>query len=112
MCAPSWDDMNTKQALDNFEHEQRIVFEKYECLLDDQSKRGFAPAKVLEDEDRSNGDRADRGSKAIMGWRGYEPADEADISDLVADLMHYCHKHRINFEKELCRGRRRFLEER
>lgn len=104
--------MNAKQALDNFEHEQRIVFEKYELLLDDQSKRGFKPAKVLDGEDRKNGDRANDAMKAVAAWRGICVADEADIRDLLCDLMHHCHKHGRNFEKELCQARRSFLEER
>jgi hypothetical protein len=80
--------------------------------IEDQYRSKFSGKKKLEGESQTNNDRVKRATNAIIGWRGYEVADEANLRDLLSDLMHYCHKYGVNFEKELASARRRWIEER
>lgn len=72
----------------------------------------FDPDKDVDNVGRTNGQRAENGQRALDYWRRHERPDEADLTDLLADLMHMAHRDGINFEQELERAQRNFEVER
>lgn len=58
---------------------------------------------------RTNDERADTAGKALAEY-AFKP-EEADVTDLLADLQHYCAKHEINFDNCLKTARGHYDEE-
>jgi hypothetical protein len=58
----------------------------------------------------SNQHRAGRIELTLMEYR--DPDDEAALSDLLTDAMHYCHIHGKDFALALRRAERHFAFER
>ena len=59
-------------------------------------------------------ERAARGADVLDGFntlRGRSRLDEADLRDLLSDLMHYARHRKINFEEELKSARMNFEAE-
>lgn len=55
--------------------------------------------------------RAERGAEVLDRFnaiRGQSRADEADLRDLLSDLMHYARQRKINFDEELTTARMNF----
>lgn len=64
------------------------------------------------DPEGQNDDRASWAATALGAFRKETRTDPEDaISDLLADLMHWCDRNDSNFEHELARGRRHYEEE-
>lgn len=59
----------------------------------------------------TNNKRAERAMKAVGAWRGYEVGDEAELRDLLTDLMHLCRRDKVDFEGQLAIARRNFQDE-
>lgn len=64
----------------------------------------------------TNKERADRMLATLAAYRkaqsGWDmPPDEADLSDLLADLMHWCKREGIDFAAELERAQENFQME-
>lgn len=59
----------------------------------------------------TNNKRAERAMKAVGAWRGYEVGDEADLRDLLTDLMHLCRRDKVDFEGQLAIAWRNFQDE-
>ena len=73
--------------------------------------KGFKPDRRIDNRRCSNGDRAARADKAMTAHRGNEDRDEADLCDLLADLMHMAHRDGIDFEVQLGRAQMNFNAE-
>jgi hypothetical protein len=59
-----------------------------------------------------NGERAQYADNAITAFQLTTRTDIQDaVSDLLADLMHWCDRHGMEFEDELNRGRMHYLAE-
>jgi hypothetical protein len=74
--------------------------------------KGFKPSRCIDNRRVCNGDRAARADKAMAAHRGNKERDEADLCDLLADLMHMAHRDSVDFQKELNRATRNFNAER
>jgi hypothetical protein len=75
----------------------------------------FAPNKRVDPPPApTNGDRAVRAEIAVNAYWGSDAQQEPigdRVSDLLADLMHLCHRDHVDFEVIFDRASRRFEEE-
>lgn len=63
------------------------------------------PKQLPPDPEGQNDDRAEWADAAIAAFRAVTGTDLEDaVSDLIADLMHWCDRHDISFSEELYRG--------
>lgn len=72
----------------------------------------FQPHRRTEPHTPTNGQRAERAYRALDYWRKGDEADEADFSDLLADLMHYADEQGLDFDRESQRARSHYYTER
>ena len=64
------------------------------------------------DPDGMNADRSRWAEAAIFEFQRQTGADLEDaVSDLLADLMHWCDRRKLDFDKELDRARSHYDEE-
>lgn len=71
----------------------------------------FRPNHRTDSRSPTNGERAHAASLALATHRGPAQPDEADLQDLLTDLMHLAHRDDLDFENYLTSARRRFEEE-
>ena len=84
-----------------------------------QQRNRLAPATLKDrskplptDPDELNADRARWAAAALAEFRRQTGADLEDaVSDLLADLMHWCDRHGQTFGDELRRARGHYEEE-
>lgn len=73
----------------------------------------FRPNRDVDKCGRTNNDRANRAAVALITHREGEPVDEADLRDLLANLMHMCDRDGTwDFEAELRSAARNYRDER
>ncbi|WP_321820884.1 MULTISPECIES: hypothetical protein [unclassified Burkholderia] len=71
-----------------------------------------APDLLPADPEGMNDDRAVWAGAALETFRNVTRCDQQDVvSDLVANLMHYCDRNGMLFEDELVRARKNYAEE-
>lgn len=61
--------------------------------------------------DRTNEDRIDTGRQIVDAYGQAMGQDESNLSDLLADLMHYAKSEKLDFDAEVERGRFHFEAE-
>ncbi len=71
----------------------------------------FRPDHALDSHGPTNGDRAKKAEYALTAHRGIDQPDEADLQDLLTNLMHLAHRDNLDFETYLDGARRCFEEE-
>jgi hypothetical protein len=71
-----------------------------------ETNRRFRARPLPPDPEEMNERRADWAGKALEGFRREPGTDLEDVlSDLLADLMHWCDRNNQAFETELRRAR-------
>lgn len=78
-----------------------------------KTKPLFTPkTKLPADPEELNHQRAGWAAEAILAFRNVTGTDTCDaVSDLIADLAHWCDRNGISFAAELERGRMHYEEE-
>lgn len=71
----------------------------------------FRSTRRADNTGRTNGQRAVAAERALDGWRKGDQKDEADLQDLLSDLMHLAHRERVDFDAALERAKFNFEEE-
>lgn len=77
-----------------------------------QHEKASGQPELPPDPDGQNDDRAEWADTALNAFMRVTRTDHEDaVSDLLADLMHYCDRQGWNFEDELRRGSEHYHEE-
>jgi hypothetical protein len=83
-----------------------------ECGFDGELKAFRKQVRLPPDPDGLNDDRSDWAGSALARFIEVTGTDEEDaVSDLLADLLHWCDRNNYDFEAALIRGRGHYEEE-
>lgn len=64
------------------------------------------------DPEGMNDERSEWAAAALVAFRKRTGTDQGDaVADLLADLMHYCDRHGMDFSHELARAEQHYGEE-
>ena len=76
-------------------------------ILNEEEPFVFDPDKRIDPDEPTNGERADKAACALEAFvsQGSCEPDEADIRDLIADLLHLCDRQGIDAEAQLASAR-------
>jgi hypothetical protein len=78
----------------------------------DPAVKGSMKTKLPPDPEGMNDKRAAWGERAIVAFETATRTDRDDaLSDLLADLMHWCDRNGFNFDDELFRARNHYESE-
>jgi hypothetical protein len=96
----------SSQYGNGFEWDDESMTRCPECDRDGPLKGFHATPDLPPDPEGMNDRRAGWAGRAIANFRAATGTDEEDaVCDLLADLMHWCNRHGLNFGNELARAR-------
>jgi hypothetical protein len=107
-------DAALRKIVDDFAHQTQEMGRRRR--LEEQFKEQLAgvkrPGIIPPDPDRENDDRSKWAEAAVREFVLTTGADLCDaVSDLLADIMHWCDRHDIDFDHELERAKGHYHDE-